>query len=500
MTHLDLSGVAQLDSPAALEPLRSAAYAGDLLVKTHAHALRHVRRRATFFDTVGDTAVDSPLVCVHCRRTSASSPLETKSSSPPQADRFFYRCAHNAQDAPLAATCRDFVLCHACVREQRQDAQRLGSGLRELDLRRCGLRDLPLNLFGDFHNHFPVLEKLYVSGNPLVEPSSELGRRAAADVKSNLFGGVTDDGTQLLRYAQSFFWPQVPREHGQLVTVGHAEMGKSTILKNAYLQPLVQNEPRELQDRGRTTMALFLRMRRSLELPPGSQQQQQWAGRSLWFLFRDLPGQPQFWSSNVHFLSADCAVFLVVLSLALPLRERQDQLDLWLSSLDALAAKERPGRVLIVCTHADQRRPEESEDSIQAWLRHNTERKTLQSRGYRFLGQHVRVHWTPPVVAHVDTHSGDWRQKAGFDQVWNRCARDMARLRKQVDGLMYEMLADDDMKVPGYVQPLRLELENWRKENPRSWYMDKQQALQLVSALVSRIFVFLSSQRYLNVC
>lgn len=487
VTHLNLSGATQLGGASALAPLRSAVYAGDLLVTNHLHALRHVQR--------------SSLGCILCASNTSGAAVEAKRSSAgvsvsaSGAPSHLYRCVQH-QDDP---SCRDFVLCHSCVRQHRQDSQLLGSGLRELDLRSTGLETVPL-WFGNKRDHFPFLEKLFLSGNPkLVTPSTELGRRAGRDVRSTLFGGVQDGGVEALRYLQIIHQPLVDRQQAQLVTVGHAEVGKSTLLKNAYLQPLVQNEPRELQKLGRTKMALFLRMRRELEL--------RGERHSLWFLFRDLPGQPQFWSSNVHFLSADCAVFLVVLSLEVPKTERQAQLDLWLSSLDALAAEERPGRVLIVCTHADKRKPEESLESIEDWLKRETESSALERKGYHFLGKHVRVKWMPPVVAHVET-SGGWFRRSGFMASWNTCARDMARVRRQVDELMIEMLfpaqeedstPDNGMQVPGFVQPLRQELAKWRRDNPRRWCMNKEQAQQLVNMCMCFCFFVVVRSCYLLV-
>ena len=74
------------------------------------------------------------------------------------------------------------------------------------------------------------------------------------------------------------------------------------------------------------------------------------------WMIRDLPGQPQFYSTNIHFLGTSAAVFLVVTKLCESPENQEKQLRLWLGALDSLASHSLDCRVVVVCTHADQRR------------------------------------------------------------------------------------------------------------------------------------------------
>ncbi len=432
-----------------------------------------------------------------------------------------------------------------------------------LDLRHMNLQELPTWL-GDRKHLFPALRVLRVSGNPLVDPGTELGRRALKDLSSTVFGVQRDEGKYALGYLQNMHLPSVRRRQVQVVTVGNGEVGKSSLLQSAYFDPLLKDLPQDLRQRSRTTMALLLRHQRRVAGASAAAAAQ--AERTAeaegddkyWFLFRDLPGQAQFWSSNMHFLSADCAVFLVVLSLkrAVTELERQQQLDMWLGSLDALATGNRAGSVLVVCTHADEASPAELRRA-EEWLQRETSREHLQRvKGYRALGRDVPVRFLKSVVAFPSKK-----------EQWNRCVEDMKRLRAevsagpsvrrsrafaaglavswkhphlpahvmsltcwlivsllfvcvcvcvcacvcvcvqrssnrictkkrprcvhvQVDRLVVQMLrsggsADGQQQgvgsVPGFLQPARDRLQDWRRQHPSRWKMSQEEALDLVS-------------------
>ena len=75
------------------------------------------------------------------------------------------------------------------------------------------------------------------------------------------------------------------------------------------------------------------------------------------WMIRDLPGQPQFYSTNIYFLGTSAAVFLVVTNLCASPDNQEKQLRLWLGALDSLASHALDCRVAVVCTHADRKSP-----------------------------------------------------------------------------------------------------------------------------------------------
>eukprot|EP00808_Paulinella_micropora_P001784 g22615.t1 len=113
-------------------------------------------------------------------------------------------------------------------------------------------------------------------------------------------------------------------------------------------------------------LVLLLRLGSSkLKQIPRTRLQDSEAG--LHWMVRDLPGQPEFYATNLHFLSADCAVFLLVCKATDDERTREQQLRLWLSALDSLGAYHRACCTVLVCTHQDQLEPPQLQRA-QEWL------------------------------------------------------------------------------------------------------------------------------------
>eukprot|EP00808_Paulinella_micropora_P031332 g47529.t1 len=173
--------------------------------------------------------------------------------------------------------------------------------LEELDLRSNQFTTVPAEL-GD-PKRFGKLQKLLVSRNAakssiltldvieLLKRDDELGIRARSDV--NVLG--VDAGIQVLQLLRlgSSKLKQIPRTRLQLVTVGNFKVGKSTLLERGLERKTAKWSRLE-----RTTSVLLFNC---LDSEAG-----------LHWMVRDLPGQPEFYATNLHFLSADCAVFLEI--------------------------------------------------------------------------------------------------------------------------------------------------------------------------------------------
>eukprot|EP00808_Paulinella_micropora_P009145 g74483.t1 len=137
------------------------------------------------------------------------------------------------------------------------------------------------------------------------------------------------------------------------VTVGNFKVGKSTLLERGWLAPSLKRKTVKWSRLERTTSVLLFNC---LDSEAG-----------LHWMVRDLPGQPEFYATNLHFLSADCAVFLLVCKATDDERTREQQLRLWLSALDSLGAYHRACCTVLVCTHQDQLEPPQLQRT-QEWL------------------------------------------------------------------------------------------------------------------------------------
>ena len=121
---------------------------------------------------------------------------------------------------------------------------------------------------------------------------------------------------------------KVAKRRVQLVTVGNQKVGKSTLLQHGWLNdPFDASFSTTLQDDvdlDRTTsVLLFDRLDEK---------------NNLHWHIRDLPGQPEFWATNTHFLLAHCMfVFLFLRNIhdSTPTPNRHHLLSTfgWLSSL-----------------------------------------------------------------------------------------------------------------------------------------------------------------------
>eukprot|EP00808_Paulinella_micropora_P014356 g24377.t1 len=78
------------------------------------------------------------------------------------------------------------------------------------------------------------------------------------------------------------------------MTVCHFNVGKSTLLERGWLAPSLKRETAKWSRLERTASVLLFNC---LDSEAG-----------LHWMARDLPGQPEFYATNLHFFSADCAV------------------------------------------------------------------------------------------------------------------------------------------------------------------------------------------------
>ena len=207
--------------------------------------------------------------------------------------------------------------------------------LVKLDLRGNRLSDLPVWLGGP---GFPALKELLVGENEVCQGSSELSIRAR------------QGSEPLLRYLRMLHsGDMVAATTIQLVTVGNAEVGKSTLLEVLWSQKAFDGVAIN-EDLKRTThVTMFEHV----------------DGKTRWRM-KDLPGQAEFYASNMIFIGAHRAVFVVVCKVTDAFDEREAQLQRWLSLLNMLNPR---GRVVIVATHADRLEQKSDKHSAVSWLK-----------------------------------------------------------------------------------------------------------------------------------
>eukprot|EP00808_Paulinella_micropora_P021454 g52670.t1 len=316
--------------------------------------------------------------------------------------------------------------------------------LEELDLRANRLTTVPAEL-GDA-KRFGKLQKLQVSRNAeLLKRDDELGRRARSDV--SILG--VDAGIQVLQLLRlgSSKLKQVPRTRLQLVTVGNFKAGKSTLLERGWLEPSLKRETAKWTRLERTTSVLLFSC---LDSEAG-----------LHWMVRDLPGQPEFYATNLHFLSADCAVFLLVCKATDDERTREQQLRLWLSALDSLGAYHRACCTVLVCTHQDQLEPPQLQRA-QEWLQELAPRLSSEFKH-----------------AHLDA-SGML-----LDCETEKAPARLRELRKRVAQAGHNLLSMPDLaNVPEFLVLAQDGLAKWRQKHLTKWHASYAEALEIVKALL----------------
>eukprot|EP00808_Paulinella_micropora_P027526 g945.t1 len=316
--------------------------------------------------------------------------------------------------------------------------------LEELDLRANLLTTVPAE-FGDA-KRFSNLQKLLVSRNPeLLKRDDELGRRARSDV--NVLG--VDAGTQVLQLLRlgSSKLKQIPRTRLQLVTVGNFKVGKSTLLERGWLAPSLKRKTAKWSRLERTTSVLLFNC---LDSEAG-----------LHWMVRDLPGQPEFYATNLHFLSADCAVFLLVCKATDDERTREQQMRLWLSALDSLGAYHRACCTVLVCTHQDQLEQPKLQRT-QEWLQQLAPRLSSEFKH-----------------AHLDA-SGML-----LDCETEKAPGMLEDLRKRVARAGRNLLSIPDLaNVPEFLVMAQDGLAKWRNKNLTKWHASYAEALEIVKSLL----------------
>eukprot|EP00808_Paulinella_micropora_P022812 g78450.t1 len=316
--------------------------------------------------------------------------------------------------------------------------------LEELDLRANRLTTVPAEL-GDA-KRFGKLQKLQVSRNAeLLKRDDELGRRARSDV--SILG--VDAGIQVLQLLRlgSSNLKQVPRTRLQLVTVGNFKAGKSTLLERGWLAPSLKRETAKWSRLERTTSVLLFSCMDS--------------EAGLHWMVRDLPGQPEFYATNLHFLSADCAVFLLVCKATDDERTREQQLRLWLGALDSLGAYHRACCTVLVCTHQDQLDPPELQRA-QEWLQQLAPRLSSEFKH-----------------AHLDA-SGML-----LDCETRKAPAMLEELRKRVAQAGRNLLRLPDLaNVPEFLVLAQDGLAKWRQKHLTKWHASYAEALEIVKSLL----------------
>eukprot|EP00808_Paulinella_micropora_P000307 g83382.t1 len=281
--------------------------------------------------------------------------------------------------------------------------------LEELDLRSNQLTTVPAEL-GD-PKRFAKSSILTLDVIELLKRDDELGRRARSDV--NVLG--VDAGIQVLQLLRlgSSKLKQIPRTRLQLVTVGNFKVGKSTLLAGLH------------------------------------------------WMVRDLPGQPEFYATNLHFLSADCAVFLLVCKATDDERNREQQLRLWLSALDSLGAYHRACCTVLVCTHQDQLEQPQLQRT-QEWLQQLAPRLSSEFKH-----------------AHLDA-SGML-----LDCETEKAPAMLEDLRKRVARAGRNLLSIPDLaNVPEFLVMAHDGLAKWRNKHLTKWHASYAEALEIVKSLL----------------
>eukprot|EP00808_Paulinella_micropora_P023903 g14029.t1 len=206
------------------------------------------------------------------------------------------------------------------------------------------------------HNEVGTLKFVsHGSPGPGPEPHSGLDTKCAPHARPRANQITSLPNWLVMDWCWSILRMQMgPESHVrfQVVTVGDSKKGKSTLLKNMFFESMECSSDVELE---RTTSVLLLQNRDIFK-------QRQWQ-------IRDLPGEPQYWASNLNFLTADCTVFLVVCSLEDRQSNRELQVRKWLSLLASLATSGRAYRMVLVCTHQDKILAQTLEED-ERWLKH----------------------------------------------------------------------------------------------------------------------------------
>eukprot|EP00808_Paulinella_micropora_P011046 g37690.t1 len=316
--------------------------------------------------------------------------------------------------------------------------------LEELDLRSNQLTTVPAEL-GD-PKRFGKLQKLLVSRNAeLLKRDDELGRRARSDV--NLRRDTTLDlvvccsGAAVV--ATRKLKAKTNTADAAAVTVGNFKVGKSTLLERGWLAPSLKRKTAKWSRLERTTSLLLFNC---LDSEAG-----------LHWMVRDLPGQPEFYATNLHFLSADCAVFLLVCKATDDERNREQQLRLWLSALDSLGAYHRACCTVLVCTHQDQLEPPQLQRT-QEWLQQLAPRLSSEFKH-----------------AHLDA-SGML-----VDCETEKAPAMLEDLRKRVARAGRNLLSIPDLaNVPEFLVMAQDGLANWRNKHLTKWHASYAEALEIL--------------------
>eukprot|EP00808_Paulinella_micropora_P003378 g15490.t1 len=285
--------------------------------------------------------------------------------------------------------------------------------LEELHLRANRLTTVPAEL-GDA-KRFGKLQKLQVSRNAeLLKRDDELGRRARSDV--SILG--VDAGIQVLQLLRlgSSKLKQIPRTRLQLVTVGNFKAGKSTLLERGWLAPSLKRETAKWSRLERTTSVLLFSCMDS--------------EAGLHWMVRDLPGQPEFYATNLHFL-------------------------------DSLGAYHRACCTVLVCTHQDQLDPPELQRA-QEWLQQLAPRLSSEFKH-----------------AHLDA-SGML-----LDCETEKAPAMLEELRKRVAQAGRNLLRLPDLaNVPEFLVLAQDGLAKWRQQHLTKWHASYAEALEIVKSLL----------------
>eukprot|EP00808_Paulinella_micropora_P003825 g56802.t1 len=198
---------------------------------------------------------------------------------------------------------------------QRELLLKLLSGITKLE--HSNLSHMSLQDLNHIQGWTPnVLHTLDLRANQLTSLPHWLGSKQFGSLKKLLVGDnhFLTDSELVIDWCWSILRMQIVRF--QVVTVGDSKKGKSTLLKNMFFESMECSSDVELE---RTTSVLLLQNR-------DISKQREWQ-------IRDLPGERQYWASNLNFLTADCTVSLVVCSLEDKQSNRELQVRKWLSLL-----------------------------------------------------------------------------------------------------------------------------------------------------------------------
>lgn len=184
---------------------------------------------------------------------------------------------------------------------------RQAPALRELDVSTNNFASLPIWL-GELK-----LEKLHALENPLQ------GQQATALALDEKDGRATHCAN-LLRFLQACATEGEPLRQVQVLVLGHFCTGKTSVVDaiKTKLNRLRQTRLPHKGDLDRTTEVLFS----SFDDPESK----------LTFLFRDFPGQVEYYAANRAFFSFDNTVVIVVFNATDREHLRQTQINTWWES------------------------------------------------------------------------------------------------------------------------------------------------------------------------